>query len=265
MIAQNSSPFTPRTAYRGSTKLRPITLAQAREFFAAVSARMAGHLRHPGRVTSGAIWLVPTACGWLHVILHPVEHEAGSNIFSVFTRFDGTKADLAKAATLDQSVNPHTGKWNVHHTDAQVAFDRLEWQLILCDATDGRRTLATLSPDEYSAPGGPGVLRRIAHYRDHLNALRLRAEAGDLLAQRDYAAQNQDDSIVHRVQWAYIRGEINDAMRADMAQDWRAHVMAALANREPVHVAIDLYGIAIPEGYTLQGHASTGLVYGGAA
>jgi len=210
--------FTPRTPYPRSRYMRPITKKQSSEFITAIRAKMTGHFRP---THAPAEWIVLTPYGWLRVCL-PASMDG--DLFTVFTRFDGTKDDLARAVRVvgAHSMNPYSGKWNVHCTDATLAYHEFCSRLDLAEAR-APIALADLSFEEYSAPGGPGCAQKIAQYRGELRALRLQAEDGDLLAKRDYATRSQPDSITNDIIWSYLRGDINDAMRFDMSRDWQAH------------------------------------------
>lgn len=213
--------FTPRAYYPRTRNPRPITQTQSREFIAAITARMAGHLRPAHAPTE---WIVLTPYGWLRV--HACENKG--DIFTVFTKFEGTKDGLARAVTVigRDNMNSYSGKWNVHCTDAAAAYEAFCRQLDQASARPPT-ALADLSFEGYAAQGGPGVAQKIAQYRSQLDSLRVRAEAGDLLAQQDYAVQSKHDSIIHMIIWDYLRGDISDEMRFDLSNDWQAHVEAA--------------------------------------
>ncbi len=225
MIGLSPTPvFTPRKFYPRSRNQRPIPATQSREFIAAITARMAGHLR-PANAHTPTEWIVLTPYSWLRVSL-PATMDG--DLFTVFTKFEGTKDDLARAVTVvgRDNMNPHSGKWNVHCTDAAAAYEAFCRQLDTISARPPS-ALADLSFEDYAAPGGPGVAQKIAQYRGEQLALKLRAEEGDLLAKQDYAGRSKPDSITNDIIWRYLRGEIDDAMRYDMSRDWQSHVSNA--------------------------------------
>jgi hypothetical protein len=252
--AASAAAFTPRKSY-SNRRLRPITRQQQAEFNAAVIALMAPHLTNPAEDEPNGwrrVWLVLTDFGWLHVTLFTRE-EAGGSYFSIATCFQGTKEELARAAERigRENLNHYSGKWNVLMSDAECAVDELAYQLKKAGARVA--TLATLTPEEYSAPGGPGCAEMVARHTGQLRGLKALADAGDKLAARDYAAQSDVNSYLRTADWSYRRGEISDEMRFDMSQNWREHVRIAIQARQPVSAAVDRYGIELPAGYVLEG------------
>lgn len=220
MTTTDTPTFTSRTPYPRSQYMRPITTKQSQEFKAAIVARLEGQLR-PAHFP--AEWILLTSCGWLRVSL---PHTISGDIFSVFTRFEGSKGELSKAVELIGSdhINPYSGKWNVHCQDAAGAYEAFCRQLEQVDVQSAPILLGELSFESYSAPGGPGVYQRVVHYQRMLSGLKFQAETGNKLAQQDYVVSCKPDSLVNTIIWNYLCGNIDAEMSFSMRHDWQEHV-----------------------------------------